>query len=281
MAADLDGRVVLITGANTGIGRVTATELAGRGAHVFLACRSAEKAQPVLDEINSRAGIKRGAAAEFLPLDLTDLASVRNCAALFLKRKLPLHILINNAGLAGQRGLTKDGFELAFGVNHLGHYLLTELLLKTLRRSAPARIVIVSSRGHYDAKSIDWDALRQSTPSITGLNEYAVSKLCNVLHGKRLTERLDGSGIEAFSLHPGVVASDVWRSVPWPFRSVIKLFMLSTEDGARTSIYCATSPDVAGKSGAYFDDCRERTPSQLALSSELAHELERRCNAWL
>lgn len=276
MQADLNGRTILVTGANTGIGRTTAHELARRGAHVILACRSEEKTRPVLDDIRKTTG---NDAVEFQALDLADLASVRKAANAFLARDLPLHVLLNNAGLAGQRGLTKDGFELTFGVNHLGHFLLTTMLLDRIRKSAPARIVNVSSRGHYDAKGIDFAALRQPTSTVTGLSEYAVSKLANVLFTQELARRLDGKGVTTYALHPGVIASDVWRSVPWPFRGLIKLFMKSTEEGAQTSLYCATAPQLADQSGRYYDDCKEIAPSRYA-TPDLAQELWKQSEAW-
>ena len=162
----LAGKIALVTGANTGIGRVIAVELAKQGAHVFVACRSAERAQAVLDEIRAQPD---GGKAELLPLDLGDFASIRQCANTFLARGLPLHLLINNAGLAGARGHTRDGFELAFGVNHLGHFLLTQLLLDRIKASAPARIVTVASKAHYRAPGIDWQAVRAADAHSNGL----------------------------------------------------------------------------------------------------------------
>ncbi len=135
-AHDLVGRTVLVTGANTGIGRATATELARRGARVHVACRSYERARPVLDDIATAHGAD---AASFLALDLADLASVRAGADAYIASGEPMHVLVNNAGVAGQRGMTTDGFELAFGINHLGHFLFTTMLLEVLGRSAPAR----------------------------------------------------------------------------------------------------------------------------------------------
>src|SRR5690242_17336575 len=155
----LAGRVALVTGANTGIGLVTARELARKGARVFIACRSPEKSRAALDDIRGAVGKE----VELLPLDLGDLDSVRACAKAFLEKDLPLHILVNNAGLAGARGFTKSGFELAFGVNHIGTFLLTKLLLDAVKRAAPSRIVTVSSKGHYRPKGIDWDAVRKRT----------------------------------------------------------------------------------------------------------------------
>jgi dehydrogenase/reductase SDR family protein 13 len=266
-----------VTGANTGIGRETALALAGRGARVFVASRSEQKTRPVIDEIVARAG---NDAVEFLRLDLGDLSSVRTCADEFLRMGEPLHGLINNAGLAGQRGMTDSGFELAFGTNHVGPFLFTGLLLGRLRESAPSRIVNVASIGHYRAPGIDYEAARQQTESRTGFAEYCVSKLCNVLHAQELARQLEGSGVTTYSLHPGAVASDVWRRVPWPVRPLIKRRMLSPAEGARTSLYCATSPDVAAESGHYYDDCRREEPSTVA-TPQLATELWDRSIAWV
>ncbi len=273
---DLSDRTFLITGGNTGIGRATAAALAGRGARVFIACRSPVKGQAAAAGIASAIG--RG-SVDFLPLDLADLASVRHCAEEFRSLGVPLHGLINNAGVAGQRGTTRDGFELMFGVNHLGHFALTTALLDCLRASAPARIVTVASDAHYQAKGIDFSRLRQRTHAITGLPEYAVSKLCNVLFSRELARRLAGTGVTTYALHPGVVGSDIWRRVPWPVRPLVTRRMLSTEQGAATSLYCAASPQVATATGRYYDNCREREPSPVA-TGELARQLWQRSDAW-
>ena len=273
----LAGRVALITGANTGIGRVTARELARRGADVIIACRSVERAQPALQEIRAAAS---GTRVECLALDLGDFASIRRCASEFLALGLPLHLLINNAGLAGGRGLTASGFELAFGVNHLGHFLLTQLLLEHIKACGPARIVTVASRAHYRAGGIDFDAVRKPTRSRTGFAEYGVSKLANVLFSAALGRRLAGTGVTTYALHPGVVASDVWRSVPWPLRPLIKLRMISTEEGAATTLHCATAPELTLESSLYYDKCKARAPSGPAGDAALAAELWNRSEAW-
>lgn len=274
----LSGRVALVTGANTGIGWVTARELARQGAQVFMACRSASRAEQALQSIRQAVS---GAQVETLELDLGDFDSVHRCADDFLSRHLPLHLLINNAGVAGARGVTRSGFELAFGINHMGHFLLTQRLLDALKRSAPARIVTVASRAHYRARGIDWDAVRRPTASTTGLPEYGVSKLANVLFTAELARRLAGTGVTTYALHPGVVASDIWRSVPWPLRGLLKLAMISTEEGARTSLYCATSGEVAGDSGKYYDRCKPRAPSAVAQDARLAAELWSRSETWV
>ena len=277
MKQDLKGKVAVITGANSGIGRATALELASRGAKLILACRSEEKTMPVIEEIRSKSGNSK---VRFHELDLGSLSKVRESATSLLKSERPIHLLINNAGLAGKKGATQDGFEIAFGTNYLGHFLWTNILLDRVIESAPARIVNVASKAHYGAKSIDWDALTKPSKTATAFSEYEVSKLANVLHAKSLTKRLDGTGGTTYSLHPGVVASDVWRQVPSAISWIMKKFMISSEDGAATSLYCATSDDVSGHSGKYYDECKEKEPSALALDEALAEELWQRSEKW-
>lgn len=274
---DLADKTFVVTGSNTGIGRVTAHELAKRGAHVVMACRSEDKTKPVLDEIAKSTDNDR---IEFLRLDLGDLAQVRESAAELLERGHPIDVLINNAGVAGQRGVTKDGFELAFGVNHLGHFAFTNLLLDRIKESSKARIVTVSSKSHYRAKAIDWTKVRGKTRTTTGMAEYETSKLCNVLFSAELGRRLEGTGVSTYSLHPGVVASDIWRRVPWPFRSIMKMFMISNEEGAQTTLYCATSAEAADDSGYYYDQCKRRAPSHVSQDTDLAEELWTRSEEW-
>src|SRR5579875_1959709 len=234
--SESSGRTALITGANTGIGLATAIGLAAGGHRLYLACRSLAKGEAAAAAVRARTG-----AAAVIPvaLDLADLASVARCARDFLDRDEPLHVLINNAGVAGRRGLTRDGFELQFGVNHLGHFALTAALL-----DRP-----VASDAHYSATGIDFDAVRRRTAHLTAMPEYSVSKLANVLFSQELARRTAGRGITTYALHPGVVASDIWRRVPWPVRPLITRRMLTTEQGAATSVYCATSPDLAGVTG--------------------------------
>ena len=269
----LEGKTALITGANTGIGRVTAIELAKQGAHVILACRSEDKTRPVVDEIGK-------GKAEFVHLDLSDLASVRACAAGFLARSEPLPLLINNAGLAGAHGQTKDGFELAFGTNHVGHYLFTRLLMPALEKAEVARVVTVASHGHYRAPGIDWEAVKKPTRTTTAFPEYCVSKLANVLFASELARRAPRS-VHSYSLHPGGVASDVWREVPWGLRHILSLFLLSNEQGARTTLHCATSDAAGQETGLYYDKCKQKPPSKLALDTALARELWEKSADWV
>lgn len=275
---DLANQTFIVTGANTGIGRVTAIELARAGATVVLACRSQDKTAPVIDEIRRETGSTR---AEYIHLDLGDLASVRACAEALAARGAPIHGLVNNAGLAGARGQTKDGFEITWGTNHLGPYLFTRLLLDRIRAAGSARIVNVASDSHYQAKAIDWAAVHQPTRTRTGLHEYAVSKLSNVLFTKELARRLDGTGVTTYALHPGVVATDVWREVPPPLRWLIKLFMITPERGAQASLRCATAPELASQTGRYYGvGGVEKKPSRLSDDAELARTLWTKSAEW-
>ena len=244
---------------------------------MLLACRSQENGRRAIEEIAAHTGNRR---LELLALDLGDFDSVRACAQAFLARDEPLHVLINNAGLAGRRGMTSSGFELAFGTNHVGPFLLTSLLLDRLRESAPARIVNVASGAHFGATGIDFEAVRKPTRTITGMREYSISKLANVIHAQELARRLEGTRVTTYSLHPGVIASDIWRSVPWPARTVMKRRMDSPEQGARTSVYCATAPELADQTGLYYDDCAPKQPGRAATAS-LAGELWRRTADWV
>jgi retinol dehydrogenase 12 len=273
---DLDSKVVLVTGATSGIGLVTARELAARGAKVWLACRDLKKAAPVVDEITRAGGV-----CELVALDLGDLKSVRACADVVLSRAEPLHVLINNAGLAGQSRVTRQGFEQTFGVNHLGHFLLTQLLLPRLIEQPNCRVVNVASLAHYQARGIDFSQLRQKSSRFGVLRAYEVSKLCNVLHAKELARRYGARGLHAYSLHPGVIASDVWREIPQPIRWFMTRSMISNEQGAKTTLYCATSADVATDNGLYYDECRVKEPSALAHDVELARELWERSESFI
>jgi retinol dehydrogenase 12 len=273
---NLRDRSFLVTGANTGIGLATATALARDGGRVHIACRDPGRGQAAVAAIKAASG---NDAVSLLLLDLASLDSVRACAQAFLDRDEPLHVLVNNAGVGGQRGQTADGFEKHFGVNHLGHFALTMLLLDRLRESGPgARVVNVSSMVHFSAKGIDWDALRRPTRTMLGVREYGVSKLCNVLFTQELARRL-GPGVTSYALHPGVIASDIWRRVPQPLRALMTRRMISTEQGAVTSLYCATSGEVADQTGLYYDESKVKAPSPVA-TPELAALLWKHSGEW-
>jgi retinol dehydrogenase-12 len=273
---DLAGRTFVVTGANSGIGRVTTWTLARRGARVLAGCRSAEVAKATATALGRELAALPGAvvgAVEPLAIDLADLASVRAAAGEVLARGLPLHALINNAGVAGAHDVTRDGFELTFGVNHLGHFLLTRLLEPALRAGAPARVVNVSSQAHRRVSGIDFGALRAPARSRTGFPEYAVSKLCNVLFTRELARRWADRGVTTYALHPGVVATRIWRQVPQPLRWLGLQLMTSPEEGAETTVYCATAPALAASSGRYYIRSREAAPSAVAQDDALALRL--------
>lgn len=262
-------KTILITGANTGIGRACAEQLASPGVRLVLACRSRERTEPVLEELR-----KRGATADFLPLDLGDLESATNAARAFARDHASLDVLINNAGLAGTRGVTKDGYELAFGTNHLGHFAFTMPLLPLLEASKGC-IVNVSSGNHYRAKNIDFAALRTSTKSRTGLPEYSTSKLANVLFTAELRRRYPN--ISSASMHPGRIASDVWRSVPSFLRPMLKLVlpMESVETGGAALVNAMRAAESASGETLplYFHKLNPRAANPAALREDLAAKL--------
>ncbi|MEZ4391637.1 MAG: SDR family oxidoreductase [Polyangiales bacterium] len=271
----MNGRTFLITGSSAGIGKVTAQTLAARGGRVLLANRSEAKTRPVLDAIRGAGG-----DADYLHLDLSSLASVRRCAEDFLARGEALHVLINNAGVAGVRGLSVDGFQLTFATNHLGPFLLTRLLLPKLRERPGARVVNVASRAHARVLRLDFERVRQRERP-TGFLEYSESKLCNVLFTAELARGEAGPHVHSYALHPGVIASEVWREVPWPVRPLMMWRMKTPEQGAVASLRCAASPEVADDDGLYYDeDGLARPSSRLARDPKLARELWDRSVEW-
>jgi NAD(P)-dependent dehydrogenase (short-subunit alcohol dehydrogenase family) len=278
MDVDLRGKIALITGANTGIGRVTARELSRMGAEVYVAGRDRQRTEPVLAALRR----ETGGTFHFIELELGDLASVRRAASEFLATGKPLHLLINNAGVAGTRGRTKSGFELAFGINHVGHFLFTLLLVPRLIASAPARIVTVASRAHKRIPGLDFDAVQRSTPTWLSIREYQASKLANVLFSAELARKLAGSGVTTYALHPGVIKSDIWRHVPAPLRTLLRLRpMLTVEEGAQTTLYCATAPELANETGLYYSECALMSPSAAGQDAALAAELWARSERWV
>jgi retinol dehydrogenase-12 len=267
----IEGRTCLVTGANTGIGRTTAEELARRGATVALAGRSEARTLPVVKAIRSTGG-----DARFLHLDLSSLAGVRSSALEFLSWGVPLHVLINNAGVVRQRSVTEDGFEYTFGVNYLGPYLFTRLLVPVLEASAPSRIINVSSEMHRSVTSIDWAALHRRG-SWLGVREYRVSKLGNVLFTRELARRLDG--VEAVAVHPGLVATEIMRNAPSWTRLLAQRGALTPALGSRTSVFCATASELVN--GGYYANEQLREPGAGALDGHLAAELWDRSERWV
>ncbi|KAJ8289109.1 hypothetical protein COCON_G00017680 [Conger conger] len=251
--ARLDGKTVLITGANTGIGKETACDLAARGARVIMACRNVEKGEEAAFEIRSKVS---GAQVEVRELDLADTCSIRAFAQRFLKEVNHLHILINNAGvMMCPYTKTTDGFEMQIGVNHLGHFLLTNLLIGLLKRSAPARIVVVSSLAH----NFGWIRFHdlQSLGSYNSGLAYCQSKLANVLFTRELARKLEGSGVTVNSVHPGSVKSELARhsTTMSLLFTLFAVFLKTPRAGAQTSVYCAVAEELHSVSGRHFSDC--------------------------
>jgi len=270
-------QVALITGANIGIGRVTAIELAKTGYQVVIAGRSLARTQTVLNEIRA---LPNSAPALFIPLNLASLASVRECARQFLDMNLPLHLLINNAGVAGLRGLTEDGFEMMFGVNHVGHFLLTQLLEPHLLASGQSKVITVSSRAHKRTPGWDWADLQKPTRSWTGIREYANSKLANLLFSAELARRNQGTGLSSYSLHPGVVDTEIWRALPSWARPLLRLRgLISAQEGAQTTLHCALHAPQH-ESGLYYANSRPTPPALLGQNAELARQLWDHSTRW-
>jgi len=267
----MDGRVFLVTGATSGIGRATALELSRRGATVHLVARDRARGEAALAEV-ARAG---GGRARLHLADLSSMAAVRALAEEVRATAPALHVLVNNAGAVEmERRVSPDGLEMTFAVNHLAYFLLTHLLLDLLRSSAPARVVNVASTAHR-GKTLDFGDL-QNTRRYAGLRVYGQSKLANILFTRELARRLDGSGVTANSLHPGVVATGFGRSsggwMGFGVRLIAPL-LLRPEQGAETTLYLACSPEVEGVSGQYFERCRPVRPSPAARDDAAARRL--------
>lgn len=270
-APNLLGRTFLVTGGNSGIGRALSEALASYGATVILAGRSIERTRPVVDALRAA---YPDATADFIQLDLADWASIRRAAGELRARYPALDVLVNNAGVAGTKGLSSDGYHLTYATNHLGPFLLTQLLLPALRAAPQGRIVNLSSVAHRTVKQFDWTLLTTSPSRVRGtFQDYAATKLMNILHAKELARRLTGTPVTTYAVHPGGVASNIWRALPRPLQWILKLFLISNEEGARTPLYCATAPELTTVSGRYYDKEREAAPSELADDAGLAGEL--------
>ncbi|XP_075566007.1 retinol dehydrogenase 12-like [Pelecanus crispus] len=271
---DLTGKTVIVTGANSGIGKCVALDLARRNSRTILACRSRERGQAAVEEIRAATG---NPAVLLRLLDTSSLASVRAFARAVLREEKRLDVLVNNAGVTGLPfAITPEGLEQTFATNYLGPFLLTNLLLDLLKASAPARVVNLSSFRH-NAGTADSRYLTGQERLSGSDAAYSSTKLMNVLFTAELARRLQGTGVTANAVSPGVVSTNIMRHFSRPVRalfSLIRPFIKSAEQGAVSAIYCAVSEDVSGITGKYFDsDCRLALPSAAARDTGLARKL--------
>jgi NAD(P)-dependent dehydrogenase (short-subunit alcohol dehydrogenase family) len=270
MAGPMDGKVCVVTGATNGIGRETALALARRGATVALCARDEARGEAALAEVAA------GAGPRLFVADFASLTQVRRLAREIDEAFPRLDVLVNNAGaIHMRRKRTVDGLEATFAVNHLAPFLLTSLLLPKLRASAPSRIVNVASDAHHSAR-LDFDDL-MSERGYAGMQVYARSKLANVLFTYELARRIDGSGVTANALHPGVVATGFGKNDPGWLNLGVRIsgpFMLTPARGAETTLHVATSPELERVSGKYFARCRE------AASSPASHDRDAQRRLW-
>ena len=274
MTADMHGKVCVVTGANSGIGKETALGLAQLGATVVLVCRSQDRGAAALAEIKQRSG---NDSVALLVADLSSERQVRRVAAAYRQQFDRLDVLVNNAALARRkRAVTENGVELTLAVNHLAPFLLTNLLLDRLKASAPARVVTVSSAAHKDAEINFADLQGGQRYATFGFGAYSQSKLANVLFTYELARRLEGTGVTANCLHPGVVATGIFRDTPLWLRTGLALarpLILGSVQGADTVLYLATAPEVAEVSGRYFEKRKPVQSSPLSYDTEVARRL--------
>ncbi|XP_030854371.1 retinol dehydrogenase 13 [Strongylocentrotus purpuratus] len=275
--ARVDGKTVIITGANSGIGKETALELAKRGGKIILACRDIKKAEKAREEIVAASG---NTDVKVLQLDLASLSSIRQFADKITSDEEGVDVLVNNAGLMRcPKWKTEDGFEMQFGVNHLGHFYLTNLLLDKLKSSAPSRIINVSSVAHQVGK-INFEDIN-SDQRYNSAEAYANSKLAKVLFTRELSKRLEGTGVTANVLHPGVVKTNIGRHTGMHqsgfsmaiLGPIFWLFVRSPQQGAQTSVYCAVDPELEKVSGQYFRDCKKSECDASGKDDEAAAKL--------
>lgn len=265
----MKNKTCLITGANSGIGKEAAIQLAKMGAHIVIVCRTSEKGEAAASEIQSKSG---NGSVEFLVADLSSQASIRNLVLEFTRKHNRLDVLLNNAGIAPKRRqLSADGIEMTFAVNHLGYFQLANQLLDSLRAAAPSRIVNVSSDAHRSGV-LDFDNL-QAEKKFSTWGVYSLSKLLNLMFTFELARKLQGTGVSANALHPGFVSTSIFRDTPALLKMAVRVFALSVEKGAETSVYLASSPEVEGISGKYFVKKKEANPAAKALDAQAAQRL--------
>lgn len=271
MAGSMDGRVCLVTGASSGIGRAAAARLARMGATVLITARDSARGRRAAQAIGAAAGRE----PKVLQADFASQVSIRRLAEEVKGRTDRLHVLLNNAGAVNsERRLSQDGLELTFAVNHLGYFLLTKLLLDLLARSAPARVVSVASAAHRRGR-MEWDDL-QGERAYDGWKAYGQSKLANILFTRELARRLRGSGVTANCAHPGVVATGFGRNHRGWLGVAVRLaapFLLGPEQGADTPVWLASAPEVASVSGQYFARRRPARDTAEARDPEAARRL--------
>ncbi|KAL0969385.1 hypothetical protein UPYG_G00226360 [Umbra pygmaea] len=271
------GKTIIVTGANSGIGKATTLELLRRGGRVIMACRDMTRAEEAARQIRLEKGPDSGEVL-LKHLDLASLKSVQSFCKEIIQEEPRLDVLINNAGIYQcPYTNTEDGFEMQFGVNHLGHFLLTHLLLDLLKRSAPSRVIVVSSK-LYKSGEINFDDLN-SERHYDKAFAYARSKLANLLFTCELARRLEGTGVLVNALTPGIVRTNLGRHVSIPvlakplWELASRAFFKSPEEGAQTSVYLACSPEVEGANGKCFADCREQKLLPKATDQEVARKL--------
>lgn len=281
----IDGKIVIVTGGNTGIGKETIEDLLKRGAKVYMACRSLERAQQAANDIKNKTSVD-DTQLIVMRLDLNSLKSVREFVTEFKTKEQRLDILINNAGvMVVPEGKTEDGFETTFGVNHLGHFLLTHLLMDLLvSHNQPARIINVSSLAHKFGK-INFDDLMYTKRYFgfyASWEAYCQSKLANVLFTRELAHRLEGTKVTSYSLHPGSIQTELSRHIGiiWNYEIGRVLthiltwpFMKDPVQGAQTTICCAVDKSLETHSGKYYSDCAEEEPSSEGLDDVTAKKL--------
>ena len=264
-ASAMSGKTVLVTGATGGIGLETARSLARMGAAVVIGARDPVRGQAVMDEIN-----RKGGRAELLEIDMMSFASVRRAAERFLGSHTRLDVLVNNAGVAvRERRLTADGHELTWQTNFLGGFLLTKLLLPALKSAVRPRVVNVSSQAHRSAR-MDWDNLELER-GYSGFKAYANTKLAQVLFTRELARREPGIAVNA--VHPGAIATGIWRAAPKFAQWILGLVLPPPEKGARPVVRLASSPDLDGITGRYFNKLREANPAPAATNDADAARL--------
>jgi len=276
---DLEGKTIMITGSNTGIGLEAARVLAGRKAHIVMACRNETAAdtakQTILKEFPS-------AKIDIVKFDCGKLKSAEECANAYISKNWPLDVLILNAGAFGpEPRVTSDGFESSFQVNHLTQFYLTKLLMPKLVASAPSRIVAVASVGSQftdlTPEKMSWKTLSPGADNMTSvMTAYGTSKMCNILFASEVQRRFGSQGVTAYSLHPGVISTNLAHNSWWfsLYYAISRPFQKSVEQGAATTVYCATAPEIKNEGGKYFDSCKVAEPKpQAMMTSEVTAKL--------